>query len=220
MINGRTTNCFMPETHADWSRHKHSPGPHTQTQAIPRFYSQLPWRACSTWTAAADLSAPGRTAPCTPHRTSGCPGPSPSPLRCCCSAPAPRWSECGPPWSAPSAHTGCTAARCCSGCMSTWAQNGEDEGLGMGRSRWCGGQELPFLLGIKSIFLSTTLYADLRQVLLLGLVFFVMSTGLDVARQLYLHVSEQGHHLKLKSTAKDGSNSCHVHNYKSGFKRC
>lgn len=29
MINGRTANCFMPETHADWLRHKHSPGPHT-----------------------------------------------------------------------------------------------------------------------------------------------------------------------------------------------
>lgn len=99
---------------------------HMQTQPIPSLYSQLPWRACSTWTAAADPSERGRTALCTPRRTSGCPGQSPSPLRCCCSAPALRWSGCGPPWSAPSARTGCTVARCCSECTSTWAQNGED----------------------------------------------------------------------------------------------
>lgn len=96
---------------------------HRPSQPTPGLHSQLPWRACSTWTAAAGPWERGRTAPCTPRRTSGCPGRSPSPPRYCCSAPALRWSGCGPPWSAPSAHTGCTEARCCSGCTSTCGQD-------------------------------------------------------------------------------------------------
>lgn len=64
-------------------------------------------------------------------------------------------------------------------------------------SQWSRVARFPQAISVSNSF---------KQLLLLGLVFFIVSACLNVAGQLYLHVSKQGHHLKLRR--KDSSCRC------------
>lgn len=72
-------------------------------------------------------------------------------------------------------------------------------------SQWSGVAGFPQAISVSNAF---------KQLLLLGLVFFIVSARLNVAGQLYLHVSKQGHHLKLRR--KDSSRRCCAHKYNPG----
>lgn len=72
-------------------------------------------------------------------------------------------------------------------------------------SQWSGAAGFPQAISVSNAF---------KQLLLLGLVFFIVSACLNVTGQLYLHVSKQGHHLKLRR--KDRSRACYAHKYNPG----